>query len=67
MHRLSWASRGGKDVLARIDRREKMEVLRAEVVRLDKSCRKERQIARKNELFARMREKNAELERLERE
>lgn len=67
MHRLSWASRGGKDVLACIDRREKMEVLRAEVARLDKSCRKERQIARKNELFARMREKNAELERLERE
>lgn len=44
-----------------------MEVLRAEVARLDKSCRKERQIARKNELFARMREKKAELERLERE
>ena len=53
--------------MACIDRREKMEVLRAEVARLDKSCRKERQIARKNELFSRMREKNAELERLERE
>lgn len=57
----------GEDVLARIDRREKMEALRAEVIRLDKSCRKERQIARKNELFTRMREKKAELERLERE
>lgn len=56
-----------KDVLAHIDRREKMEALRAEVIGLDKSCRKERQIARKNELFARMREKKAELERLERE
>lgn len=56
-----------KDILARIDRHEKMEALRAEVIGLDKSCRKERQIARKNELFARMREKKAELERLERE
>lgn len=58
---------GGKDVLVRIDRREKIEALRAEVARLDKSCRRERQFARKNELFARMREKKAELERLEKE
>lgn len=57
----------GHDVWARIDRREKMDELRAEVSALDTKARKERQIVRKNELFAQMKRKQAELRRLEEE
>lgn len=57
----------GHDVWARIDRREKMDGLRAEASALNAKARKERQIARKNELFAQMKKKQAELRRLEEE
>lgn len=57
----------GHDVWARIDRREKIDGLRAEVSALDTKARKERQIVRKNELFAQMKKKQAELRRLEEE
>ena len=57
----------GHDVWARINRREKMDGLRAEASALNAKARKERQIARKNELFAQMKRKQAELRRLEEE
>lgn len=57
----------GHDVWARIDRREKIDGLRAEVSALDAKARRERQIARRNELFAQMKRKQAELRRLEEE
>lgn len=57
----------GHNVWARIDRREKIDRLRAEVSALDTKARKERQIVRKNELFAQMKKKQAELRRLEEE
>ena len=57
----------GHNVWARIDRREKIDGLRAEVSALDTKARKERQIVRKNELFAQMKKKQAELRRLEEE
>lgn len=57
----------GHDVWARIDRREKIDGLRAEVSALDTKARKEHQIVRKNELFAQMKKKQAELRRLEEE
>ena len=57
----------GHNVWARIDRREKIDRLRAEVSALDTKARKERQIVRKNELFARIKKKQAELRRLEEE
>lgn len=57
----------GHDVWARIDRREKIDGLRAEVFALDSKARRERQIVRKNELFAQMKKKQAELRRLEEE
>lgn len=57
----------GHDVWARIDRREKIDGLRAEVSELDSKARRERQIVRKNELFAQMKKKQAELRRLEEE
>lgn len=57
----------GHDVWARINRREKIDGLRAEVSALDAKARKERQIVRKNELFAQIKRKQAELRRLEEE
>lgn len=57
----------GHDVWARINRREKMDGLRAEASALNAKARKERQIVRKNELFAQMKKKQAELRRLEEE
>lgn len=57
----------GHNVWARIDRREKIDRLRAEVSALDTKARRERQIVRKNELFAQMKRKQAELRRLEEE
>lgn len=57
----------GHDVWARIDRREKIDGLRAEVFALDSKARRERQVVRKNELFAQMKKKQAELRRLEEE
>jgi len=60
-------STDAENVEARIERREKMKGLRADIARLDGACRKERQMARKNELFALMREKQTDLKRLEEE
>ena len=57
----------GHDVWARIARREKIDGLRAEVFALDSKARRERQVVRKNELFAQMKKKQAELRRLEEE
>lgn len=57
----------GHDVWARIDCREKIDGLRAEVSALDSKARRERQIVRKNGLFAQMKKKQAELRRLEEE
>ncbi len=57
----------GTDVLARIDRREKIRALRAEVSTLDAKMRKERQLARRNDLFAQLKKKKTELARLEKE
>lgn len=57
----------GKDVWARIDRREKIDGLRADVAALEVKTRKERQVSRKNELFAQMKRKQAELRELEEE
>lgn len=57
----------GHNVWARINRREKIDGLRAEVSALDTKARKERQIVRKNELFAQMKKKQAELRLLEEE
>lgn len=57
----------GHNVWARIDRREKIDGLRAEVSALDAKARKERQIVRKNGLFAQMKKKQAELRWLEEE
>ena len=55
----------GHNVWERIDRREKIDGLRAEVSALNVRCRKERQIARKNELFRRMRSLEKQIEELE--
>lgn len=57
----------GHNVWARINRREKIDGLRAEVSALDTKARKERQIVRKNELFAQIKKKQAELRLLEEE
>ena len=57
----------GHNVWARIERRETINGLRAEVSALEAKVRRERQIARKNELFALMKKKQAELRRLEEE
>lgn len=60
-------STDGENVEALIERRERMEGLRTEIARLDSASRRERQVARKNELFALMREKQADLKGLEEE
>ena len=56
----------GHNEWARINRRENIDGLRAST-ELDAKARKERQMARKNELFAQMKRKQAELRRLEEE
>lgn len=57
----------GRDVGARLERREAIELLEREVETLDRRCRRERQIARRNELFAQLRRKQAELAALKEE
>ena len=57
----------GTGVLARIDRRERARALAAEVAALDAKARKERQISRRNDLFAQLKKKQAELAELEKE
>ncbi len=56
----------GENVWARIEKHERVKALRDEVTVLEARARKERQVARKNELFAQMRRKQAELEEAER-
>ena len=57
----------GAGVLDRIDRRERTRALAAEVAALDARARKERQISRRNDLFAQLKKKQAELAELEKE
>jgi hypothetical protein len=57
----------GRDVGARLERREAIELLEREVETLDRRCRRERQIARRNELFVQLRRKQAELAALKEE
>jgi hypothetical protein len=57
----------GTGVLDRIDRRDKIRSLAAEVAALDARARKERQISRRNDLFAQLKKKQAELAELEKE
>lgn len=51
----------GADVQARLERREAVEALEREVEVLDRKCRRERQIARRNELYSQLRARQAEL------
>ena len=57
----------GRDVGVRLERREAIELLEREVETLDRRCRRERQIARRNELFVQLRRKQAELAALKEE
>ena len=57
----------GEGVVERIERREKIKALTAEVASLDAKARKERQISRRNDLFAQLKKKQAELAELEKE
>lgn len=57
----------GRNVGARLERKEAIESLEREVDMLDRKCRRERQIARRNELFAQLRRKQAELAALKEE
>lgn len=54
----------GKDVDARIELAKKHAELEKEIAALDKKCRRERQISKRNELFGKLRQKQAELEAL---
>ena len=55
----------GMSVEERFARDQRIAKLREEIVRLDKRCRKEKQINRKNELFAQVKRFKAELAELE--
>ena len=57
----------GADVLGRLDRKQAIECLRNEVAALDARARKERQVSRRNDLFAQLKKKQAELAELEKE
>lgn len=57
-------SEDGKDVDARIAAVKRRIELQREITALDAKCRKEKQISKRNELFGRLREKEAELEAL---
>lgn len=57
-------SEDGKDVDARIATARRKAELEREIKTLDAKCRKEKQISKRNELFGRLREKEAELEAL---
>lgn len=61
---LAFRDEDGTGVAERFERREAIEALEREVEMLDRRCRKERQIARRNELFAQLRRKQAELSAL---
>ena len=57
-------SEDGKDVDARIASAKRRIELQKEIAALDTKCRKEKQINKRNELFAKLREKEAELDAL---
>lgn len=57
----------GTSIDSRIDLAKRRADLETEIAKLDAACRKTRQINRRNELFARMRAKRRELERLDEE
>ena len=57
-------SEDGKDVDARIATARRKAELGREIETLDAKCRKEKQISKRNELFGRLREREAELEAL---
>ena len=57
-------SEDGKDVDARIATARRKAELEREIETLDAKCRKEKQISKRNELFGRLREREAELEAL---
>lgn len=58
-------SAGAMSVEERFARDQRIAKLREEIARLDKRCRKEKQINRKNELFAQVKRFKAELAELE--
>ena len=51
----------GTDVATRIARKDEVEALEHEVAALDRKCRRERQLTRRNALFAQLAEKRARL------
>lgn len=59
---LALGEEDGEDVAERIVRAEQIKALEREIERLDKQCRRDRQVSRKNDLFARLRTKRRELE-----
>lgn len=61
---LALGEEDGEDVAKRIERAEAVKTLEREIDALDKKCRRERQVSRRNELFAHLRKKRRELEAL---
>ena len=57
-------SEDGKDVDARIAAAKRRAELKKEIAALDAKCRKEKQISKRNELFAKLRNKEVELDAL---
>lgn len=57
--------KGDESVEERFAREEKIRTMREEIEKLDKRCRKEKQVARKNQLFDKMRKLQAELRAFE--
>ena len=61
---LALGEEDGTHVSERIERAEAVKTLEREIDALDKKCRRERQVSRRNELFAQLRKKRRELEAL---
>jgi len=61
---IAFREEDGSDIQARLERKDAIEALKREVEMLDRRCRRERQIERRNELFAQLRRKQIELEAL---
>ena len=62
---VAFQEESGEEIEERLARRARIEALEHEIEVLDRKCRKERQIARKNDLFAQLKKKKAELESME--
>jgi hypothetical protein len=58
---IAFQEESGEKIEERLARKARIEALEHEIEMLDRKCRKEKQIARKNELFAQLKEKKAEL------